>query len=66
MKSPKKCCELDEIVDSLRVCLTDKDMPAAGGNRPLRACGTVFLVIRIQLSIAWLIDTVLTLLIYWS
>ena len=42
-KSPKKCRELDEIVDSLRMCLTsNEDMPASGGNRPLRACGTRF------------------------
>lgn len=41
-KSPKKCRELDEIVDSLHMCLSNEDMPTAGGNRPLRACGTRF------------------------
>ena len=41
-KIRKKSCELDVIVDSLRVHLTDQDMPAAGEYCPLRACGTPF------------------------
>lgn len=41
-KSPKKCRELDEIVESLRMCISIEDLPSAGGNRPLRACGTRF------------------------
>ena len=41
-KSPKKCRELDEIVNSLQMCVSNEDMPASGGNRPLRACGTQF------------------------
>ena len=39
-KSPKKCHELKEIVDHLKQCLTDTEMPKQGGNRPLRECGT--------------------------
>ena len=41
-KSHKKCRAMDEIVDSLQTCLSNEDMPTAGGNRPLRACGTRF------------------------
>ena len=43
-KSPKKCRELDEVVASLQLCLEDSEMPtsSAGGNRPIRACGTRF------------------------
>lgn len=41
-KSPKKCRELDEIVESLKMCISNEDLPSAGGNRPLRACGTRF------------------------
>ena len=40
-KSPKKCVELAEVVDELRQCLEDGDMPNRG-NRPLRASGTHF------------------------
>ena len=41
-KSPKKCRELDEIVESLKMCISNEDLPSAGGNRPLRACGARF------------------------
>ena len=38
-KSPKKCTELQEVVDKLRACLEPSELPLQGGNRPLRACG---------------------------
>ena len=37
-KSPKKCHELN-VVAELKQCLEPGDLPAEGGNRPLRACG---------------------------
>ena len=45
-KSPKKCVELAEVVDELRQCLEDGDMPNRG-NRPLRACGTRFVAHKV-------------------
>ena len=39
-KAPKNCVELDEGVSELRQCRELTDLPAEGGNRPLRACGT--------------------------
>ena len=36
-KSPKKYHELKEIVDNLKECLTETEMPMKGGTRPLRA-----------------------------
>ena len=44
-KSPKKCRDLDEIVQSLKECLeftNETPTSRAKGNRPLRACGTRF------------------------
>ncbi len=41
-KSPKKCCEIDEVVAELKICFELSEMPDKGGNRPLRACGTRF------------------------
>jgi len=41
-KSPKKCRELEEIVQSLKKCLDDGDMPDKG-NKPMRVCGTRFI-----------------------
>ena len=32
-KAPKKCRELDEIVDELKHCLEPSDLPVEGGNR---------------------------------
>ena len=46
-KSPKKCRELQEVVDELRVCLEPSELPLQGGNRPLRACGTRFVAHKI-------------------
>ena len=39
-KSPKKCRELQEIVDELTACLDPSELPLQGGNHPLRTCGT--------------------------
>ena len=41
-KSPKKCRELVEVVNELKACLDQSEMPQRGGSRPLRACGTRF------------------------
>ncbi len=44
--SPKKCRELDDVVQALKMCLEeeDDDVPRSNlrSNRPLRACGTRF------------------------
>ena len=47
-KSPKKCHELDEVVASLREFLEKDEMyiSRTKGNRPLRACGTRFVVTK--------------------
>ena len=45
-KSPKKCHELN-IVAELKQCLEPGDLPAEGGNRPLRACGTRFVAHKV-------------------
>ena len=41
-KAPKKCRELDRIVEELKECLGPEDMSYERGNRPRRACGTRF------------------------
>ena len=41
-KSPKKCTQLDEVVQELWLCLEEDVRPTSEGNRPLRACGTRF------------------------
>ena len=46
-KSPKKCHELNEVVAELKQCLEPGDLPAEGGNRPLRACGTHFVAHKV-------------------
>lgn len=40
-KSPKKCRELQDVVEELRACIEPTELPS-GGDRPLRACGTRF------------------------
>ena len=52
-KSPKKCCELDEVVALLRMCLEDIEMPSSitGGNRPVRACGTQFVSHKVHVTV---------------
>ena len=46
-KSPKKCLELNEVVNELKQCLEPTDLPVEGGNRPLRACGTRFVAHKV-------------------
>ncbi len=40
--SPKKCRELNEIVESLQMCLDETEMSLSKGNRPMRSSGTRF------------------------
>ena len=40
-KSPKKCRELQDVVEELRACIEPTELPS-GGDRPLRAFGTRF------------------------
>ena len=53
-KSPKMCVELADVVNELRQCLEDSDMPARG-NRPLQACGTRFVAHKLA-ALGCLID----------
>lgn len=53
-KSSKKCVELQEVVEELKQCLEDGDMPARG-SRPLRACGTRFVAHKVA-ALGRLID----------
>ena len=46
--SPKKCVELKEIVEDLKQCMEDTEMPTKGGVRPLRACGTRFITHKVS------------------
>ena len=46
-KSPKKCRELEDVVDQLKECLEPMQMPTTGGDRPLRACGTRFIAHKV-------------------
>ena len=45
--SPKKCRELEVVVEELKGCLEPSEMPASGGTRPLRACGTRFIAHKV-------------------
>ena len=45
--SPKKCRELQEIIEELRACLEPSELPLKGGNHPLRACGTRFVAHKV-------------------
>ena len=46
-KAPKKCRELDKVVEELKECLEPSEMPHDGGNCPRRACGTRFISHRV-------------------
>lgn len=46
-KSPKKCRELEVVVEELKNCLEPTEMPKKGGSRPLRACGTRFVAHKV-------------------
>lgn len=54
-KSPKKCRKLQEVVEQLRECLDETEMPTKGGTRPLRACGTRFITDKVT-AVARLVD----------
>lgn len=45
--SPKKCRELESVVEELKDCLEPSEMPRRGGSRPLRACGTRFVAHKV-------------------
>lgn len=34
-KSPKKCRELQDVVEELKACLEPAELPSNGGDRPL-------------------------------
>ena len=46
-KAPKKCVELNEVVNALKHCVEPTHLPVEGGNRPLRACGTRFVAHKV-------------------
>ena len=46
-KSPKKYHELEDIIVELKSCLEPSDMPLEGRRRPLRACGTQFVMHKV-------------------
>lgn len=46
-KSPKKCRELECVVEELRSCLDGDELPKKGGQRQLRACGTRFIAHKV-------------------
>ena len=60
-KLPKKCHELKDIVDDLKQCLTEIEMPKKGGTRPLMESGTRFIAHKFLLWQDWLIGMELTL-----
>ena len=53
--SPKKCRELEVVVEELRACLELSELSSSGGTRPLRACGTRFIAHKVA-ALGRLID----------
>ena len=53
--SPKKCRELEVVVEELRASLEPSELPSSGGTRPLRACGTWFIAHKVA-ALGRLID----------
>lgn len=53
--SPKKCHELEVVIEELKACLKPTELPTTGGSRPLRACGTRFVVDKVA-ALGRLID----------
>lgn len=47
--SPKKCRELEVVVEELKACLqpSDHELPTSGGTQPLRVCGTRFIAHKV-------------------
>ena len=46
-KSPKKCRELEVVIEELQACFTHTEFPKKGGHKPLRACGTRFVAHKV-------------------
>lgn len=46
-KAPKKCRELEDVVQELSMCLDASEFTARGGTRPVRACGTRFIAHKV-------------------
>ena len=53
--SPKKCRQLEVVVEELKACLEPSELPTSGGTRPLRACGTRFIAHKVA-ALGRLID----------
>ena len=53
--SPKKCSELEVVVEELKACLAPSKLPTSGGTRPLHACGTWFVAHKVA-ALGRLID----------
>lgn len=47
-KSPKKCRELDDIVQEMASFADENELPSSGGNKPLPACGTRFVAHKVS------------------
>ena len=45
-KSPRR--ELQDVVEELRACIEPIELPKNGGDRPLRACGTRFVLHKVS------------------
>ena len=54
-KSPKKCRELEVVVEELKSFLNPAELPNQGGTRPLCACGTGFVAHKVA-ALGRLID----------
>lgn len=54
-KSPKKCSQLEEVCQELRMCLEESDRPQSRGTRPIRASGTRFISHKVS-AMARIID----------
>ena len=46
-KSPKKCRELETVIEELQTCFTIEEFPKKGGHKLLRACGTRFIAHKV-------------------
>ena len=54
-KSPKKCRELETVIEELQACFTHTEFPKKGGHKPLRACRTRFVAHKVA-ALSRLID----------
>lgn len=50
-KSPKKCNEIKEVVENLKMCLEESEMPNKHGIKPSRACATRCVCHKVNRSI---------------